>query len=57
MTRYKVKITPTLTFDERGHKKNGMTYYVYGVDENGNPPIGAVPRTEDVIGECGRGNL
>ncbi len=53
ITHYGVKITPTLTFDERGHKKNGMTYYVYGVDENGNPPIGAVPRTEDVIGEGG----
>ncbi|MGN0506307.1 MAG: GH36-type glycosyl hydrolase domain-containing protein [Lachnospiraceae bacterium] len=25
-----VEITPTLTFDERGHKKNTVTYYVYG---------------------------
>ena len=53
VTRYGVKVTPTLTFDERGHKKNEMTYYVYGVDENGNPPAGCVPRTEDVIGEGG----
>lgn len=53
VTRYGVKVTPTLTFDERGHKKNGMTYYVYGVDGSGNPPAGCVPRTEDVVGEGG----
>ncbi len=53
VTRYGVKITPTLTFDERGHKKNGMTYYVYGVDGDGKAPDGMVPRTEDVVGEGG----
>lgn len=53
VTRYGVKVTPTLTFDERGHKKNEMTYYVYGVDGDGNPPAGCLPRTEDVIGEGG----
>ncbi|MDE7327668.1 MAG: cellobiose phosphorylase [Lachnospiraceae bacterium] len=53
VTRFGVKITPTLTFDERGHKKNEMTYYVYGADGNGNHPVGAVPCTEDVIGEGG----
>lgn len=53
VARYGVKITPTLTFDERGHKKNGMTYYVYGADGEGKPPLGAVPCTEDVIGEGG----
>lgn len=30
-----VEVTPTLTFDERGHKKNTKTYYVYGTDETG----------------------
>lgn len=53
VTEYGVKITPTLTFDERGHKKNGMTYYVYGADGDGRRPVGAVPCTEDVLGEGG----
>lgn len=53
VTRYGVKITPTLTFDERGHKKNKLTYYVYGRDGEGNAPVGMVPRAEDVIGEGG----
>lgn len=53
VTEYGVKITPTLTFDERGHKKNGMTYYVYGTDGDGKKPVGMVPCTQDVIGEGG----
>lgn len=53
ITEYGVKIAPTLTFDERGHKKNEMTYYVYGAEEDGTTPAGMVPRTEDVIGEGG----
>lgn len=48
-----VEITPTLTFDERGHKKNQMTYYVYGVEGTGYLPIGTIPATEDFIGEGG----
>ena len=50
---YGVEITPTLTFDERGHKKNRMTYYVYGADGTGRLPVGTVPATEDYIGEGG----
>lgn len=48
-----VEITPTLTFDERGHKKNQMTYYVYGAEGTGKLPVGTVPITEDFIGEGG----
>lgn len=50
---YGVEITPTLTFDERGHKKNRVTYYVYGAGENGVLPVGTVPAVEDFIGEGG----
>ncbi len=50
---YGVEITPTLTFDERGHKKNRITYYVYGAGEGGVPPVGTVPAVEDFIGEGG----
>ncbi|MDE7299849.1 MAG: cellobiose phosphorylase, partial [Lachnospiraceae bacterium] len=53
VTEYGVRITPTLTFDERGHKKNELTYYVYGGDENGRGPAGVIPAVEDVIGEGG----
>lgn len=48
-----VEITPTLTFDERGHKKNRVTYYVYGAGEGGTLPIGTIPAVEDFIGEGG----
>lgn len=53
VTEYGVTITPTLTFDERGHKKNTMTYYVLGEDENGHKPVGMIPVTEDLLGEGG----
>jgi len=52
-TELGVEITPTLTFDERGHKKNQMTYYVYGVEGTGTLPLGTIPATEDFIGEGG----
>ncbi len=48
-----MEVTPTLTFDERGHKKNHLTYFVYGVDEDGQGPERCCPRTEDFIGEGG----
>lgn len=48
-----VEITPTLTFDERGHKKNRMTYYVYGAEGTGKTIAGTIPATEDFIGEGG----
>lgn len=48
-----VEVTPTLTFDERGHKKNTLTYFVYGVDENGRGPAACCPVAEDFIGEGG----
>lgn len=52
-TELGVEIYPTLTFDERGHKKNQVTYYVYGVDGNGTLPVGTIPVTEEFIGEGG----
>ncbi len=52
-TKQGVEITPTLTFDERGHKKNTVTYFVYGADGAGASPLGTIPVTEDFIGEGG----
>jgi cellobiose phosphorylase len=48
-----VLVTPTLSFDERGHQPNTLTYAVLGVDEGGMPPQGFFPMVEDFIGEGG----
>lgn len=48
-----VLVHPTLSFDERGHQKNTVTYFVSGVDEKGIAPAGFYPVTEDFIGEGG----
>ena len=44
---------PVLSFDERGHQKNNMIYYVIGSDENGNDPESFFPTAESFIGESG----
>ena len=48
-----VLVTPTLSFDERGHIKNETTYAVLGVEEDGKKPVGFFPDTETFIGEGG----
>lgn len=53
VNRWGVEVTPTLTFDERGHRKNVLSYFVYGADEEGRGPEKCCPRTEDFIGEGG----
>lgn len=47
-----ITVVPTLTFDERGHQKNRMTYGVFG-SGNGKKPVGFYPIAEDFIGEGG----
>ena len=44
---------PVLSFDERGHQRNDMIYYVLGSDENGDKPEGFFPTVESFIGESG----
>ena len=48
-----VYVRPTLSFDERGHRKNLMTYYVCGITGEGENPEGFYPVTADFIGEGG----
>ncbi len=50
---YGVFVKPTLSFDERGHQPNVLTYAVLGVQEDGTPPLGFFPIMEDFIGEGG----
>ncbi|WP_069999350.1 GH36-type glycosyl hydrolase domain-containing protein [Cellulosilyticum sp. I15G10I2] len=52
-TRDGVVVKPTLTFDERGHKLNEMTYGVLGRDDEGNSPIAFFPILEEFIGQGG----
>ncbi|BCN32200.1 GH36-type glycosyl hydrolase domain-containing protein [Anaeromicropila herbilytica] len=46
-------VNPTLTFDERGHKKNELLYYVSGSTGEGECPKGFFPCVEKYIGEGG----
>lgn len=51
-----VEVTPTLSFDERGHQENKTSYGIYAMDEEGNLPVGFYPIMEDFIGEGGNLN-
>ena len=48
---YGVRVTPTLTFDERGHRINTISYSVQAVQGDGIAPEGFFPVEEDFIGE------
>lgn len=48
-----IEVQPALSFDERGHKVNKVTYSVLGADAAGTAPIGFFPETEAFIGEGG----
>lgn len=48
---YGVMIKPTLSFDERGHHKNELIYYVCAVSGKGEKPISFYPVVEDYLGE------
>lgn len=47
-----ILVNPTMTFDERGHKKNEIHYGVFGGNAQ-ETPIGYYPIVEDFIGEGG----
>ncbi|MBN2388469.1 MAG: cellobiose phosphorylase [Anaerolineales bacterium] len=51
--RHGVLVRPTLSFDERGHAPNQLTYAVLGADGDGRPPAGFFPLVQDFIGEGG----
>ena len=48
-----IEVQPAMTFDERGHKTNTVSYNVFGADDKGIMPIGAFPLMEEFIGEGG----
>lgn len=51
--RHGVIMTPTMSFDERGHKINTTSYFVFGCDADGNPPLGSFPTILEFSGEGG----
>lgn len=48
-----VLVRPTLSFDERGHTLNQMTYAVLGVESDGTAPVGFFADVESFVGEGG----
>jgi cellobiose phosphorylase len=48
-----VLVRPTLSFDERGHKPNTVTYAVLGAEADGMAPGALLPIVEEFIGEGG----
>ena len=48
-----VFVKPTMSFDERGHQLNHLTYYVTGIMEDGILPCGFYPTVQNWIGEGG----
>ena len=48
-----IEVQPAMTFDERGHKTNRISYNVYGADEKGRLPVGVFPSAEEFTGEGG----
>jgi cellobiose phosphorylase len=48
-----IDLSPTLSFDERGHNSNDVSYQVLGRSGSGESPIGFFPVLDDFIGEGG----
>jgi cellobiose phosphorylase len=53
VVRHGVQVTPTMTFDERGHHINILTYSVLGYDAHGAAPEFIYPTVDSFIGEGG----
>ena len=53
VTEYGITNDPTLTFDERGHRKNKVIYGFFAAEADGTKPVSFCPIAEDFIGEGG----
>lgn len=52
-TEHGVLVRPTMSFDERGHRRNETVYYVLGCTGSGGAPEAFYPTVEEWIGEGG----
>ncbi|AZK48182.1 GH36-type glycosyl hydrolase domain-containing protein [Paenibacillus lentus] len=50
---YGMEVQPALSFDERGHRINKVTYSVLGAEGSGTAPVGMFPISEEFVGEGG----
>ncbi len=53
VTERGVSVTPTLSFDERGHKVNKVLYYAEAIGSDGEKPIGFFPEVASFVKEGG----
>ena len=51
--KYGVAVKPTMSFDEKGHRRNYLTYFVAGADGNGARPVSFYPTVDLFLGEGG----
>ena len=51
--KYGVVVKPLMSFDERGHKINQTSYYVFGLDNNNRAPQGSFPTYDSFTKEGG----
>ena len=51
--QYGVTVKPTMSFDEKGHRRNYLTYFVAGVSGNGAKSLSFYPTVDAFIGEGG----
>lgn len=48
-----VLVVPTMFFNEEGHLSHHSVYYVFGISNEGELPVGSFPTTESFYGEGG----
>ncbi len=51
--QYGVMVKPTMSFDEKGHRRNHLTYFVAGAEGSGAKPAAFYPTVDSFIGEGG----
>lgn len=52
-SQYGVLVKPTMSFDEKGHRRNHSIYFVEGVTGKGEAPVSFYPTVDSFIGEGG----
>lgn len=50
---YSIEVTPTLSFDERGHQVNDTCYFVAAMEGDATAPIGFYPEADAYVGAKG----
>ena len=53
ITKNGIIVKPEMSFDERGHKTNFYSYYIFGCEQDSTPCIGQFPTVESFLGEGG----